>query len=69
MLRLTARPRQLCDGLSRRAFFRVGGTAAVGLQLGLADVLRAATGRGRAKSLILFALEGGPSHIDLFAAR
>lgn len=50
---------------SRRAFLRVGAAAPLGLSL--AHLLRAAeTGRGRARSLIVFALEGGPSHIDLW---
>jgi hypothetical protein len=64
MLRVTAGERRLCDGLSRREFLRVGGAAALGL--GLPDLLRAATGRAKAKSLIFFALEGGPAHQDLW---
>jgi hypothetical protein len=38
----------------------------MGLGLSLPGLLGAAAGRGRVKSLILFALEGGPSHIDLW---
>ena len=64
MLRITAGGGRLCDGRSRREFLRVG--AASWLGLGLADVLRAAEGRAKAKSLILFALEGGPAHQDLW---
>src|SRR5262245_3181756 len=66
MLRLLASRSTLCDGLSRRTFLRVGAAGGVGLSLGLPNLLRAASGRPRAKSLILFALEGGPSHIDLW---
>jgi hypothetical protein len=64
MLGISAGVRRLCDGTSRREFLRVGGAAAIGL--GLPDLLRAAMGRARAKSLILFALEGGPAHQDLW---
>ena len=67
MLRLSANPRRLCDGVGRRAFLRVGAAGLIGL--GLPDLLRlraAAASRPRAKSLIFFALEGGPSHIDLW---
>jgi hypothetical protein len=64
MLRVTAGERRLCDGLSRREFLRVGGAAALGL--GLPDLLRAASGRAKARSLIFFALEGGPAHQDLW---
>jgi hypothetical protein len=65
MLRLTAGERRLCDGLSRRTFLRVGAASAIGL--GLPDLLRASpAGRAKAKSVILFLMEGGPSHIDLW---
>src|SRR5262249_38274067 len=66
MLRLTADARSPDGRPSRRTFLRVGGTGAIGLGLSLSDVLGAAAGRARAKSLILFALAGGPSHIDLW---
>lgn len=52
---------------SRRAFLRVGSTGILGLSL--PELLRASEAVGprpRAKSLIVFALEGGPSHIDLW---
>ena len=58
---------------SRREFLRVGGGSLLGF--GLADLLkadsllrvpRAAPGFGRAKSVVLIFLQGGPSHIDLF---
>ncbi|MDB5353510.1 MAG: hypothetical protein JWN86_4757 [Planctomycetota bacterium] len=64
MLTLNAGNRRLCDGVNRRAFLRVG--AAGGIGLALPDLLRAAIGRSRAKSIILFALEGGPAHQDLW---
>jgi hypothetical protein len=64
MLRITAGIRRLCDGLSRRELLRVGGAGLLGLNLPI--LLRAAEKGAKAKSLILFALEGGPSHIDLW---
>jgi len=67
-----------CDGITRRELLRVGGSALLGLTL--ADVLSlqqtaAASGQsstshgpgfGRAKSVILLYLQGGPSHLDLW---
>jgi hypothetical protein len=67
MLRITAGNRRLCDGLNRRDVLSVGAAGLLGL--GLPDLLRAATQPGpkpRAKSLILFFLEGGPAHQDLW---
>ena len=64
MFRITAENRRLCDGLSRRDILRVGGAGLLGLSL--PDVLRAESGKGRAKSLIVFALEGGPAGQDLW---
>src|SRR5437763_118091 len=65
MLRITAGNRRLCDGLSRREVLRVGGAGLIGLSL--PDLLRAATERApKAKSLIVFFLEGGPAHQDLW---
>ena len=67
MLRLTTRPLQLCDRLSRRELLRVGGLGVMGL--GLADVLRheaaAATAAStappaKARSCIVLFLMGGP---------
>jgi hypothetical protein len=73
MLHLTANPRRLCDGLSRREFLRVGGLAPVGLGLGqlLGHEARAARQtppklKPRAKSVLIIFMEGGPSHIDLW---
>ncbi len=64
MFRITAGNRRLCDGLSRRDVLRVGGAGLLGLSL--PDLLRADSGKGRAKSLIVFALEGGPAGQDLW---
>ena len=65
MLRILAGDRRLCDGLSRRELLRVGGAGLLGLSL--PGLLQAAQGgRVRAKSMILFFLEGGPAHQDLW---
>ncbi len=64
-----------CDGVTRRELLRVGGSAFLGLSL--ANLFRlqanAATatksggpGFGKAKSVILLYLQGGPSHLDLW---
>src|ERR1051325_2065453 len=64
-----------CDGLSRREFLRVGGAGLLGLSLGDIMRLQAASvthapaiknGGGQAKSVIMFSLQGGPSHIDIW---
>jgi uncharacterized protein (DUF1501 family) len=65
MLSITAGHRRLCDGLSRREVLRVGGASLLGLTL--PGLLQARTNvRARAKSVILFFLEGGPAHQDLW---
>ncbi len=68
----------LCDrrpGITRRDLLRVGGTGMLGLTLGSMFRLKARaeeTGRsggpgwGKAKSVILCYLQGGPSHLDLW---
>jgi hypothetical protein len=65
-----------CDGITRRELLRVGGSALLGLSLadlfGMRATLRAGEqaaggpGFGKAKSIILLYLQGGPSHIDLW---
>ena len=65
-----------CDGVSRRDFMRVGGSAVLGLNLagllGMSSSARASgltgggPGFGKAKSVILLYLQGGPSHLDLW---
>jgi hypothetical protein len=64
-----------CDGVTRRELLRVGGSALLGLSL--ADLFAAqkasaakpsngGPGFGKAKSVILLYLQGGPSHLDLW---
>jgi len=58
MLRITAEKRRLCDGVRRRDVLWVGTASLLGLRL--PRLLQARTqGRVRAKSAILFVLEGG----------
>jgi len=70
--------KDLCDKhlkVSRRELLRVGGSAMLGLSLGSLLQLQAQAnnaggtggpGWGKAKSIILVYLQGGPSHIDLW---
>jgi hypothetical protein len=68
-----------CDGITRRDLLRVGGSAILGVTL--ADILglqklqakqverqeiKDGPGFGKAKSVILLYLQGGPSHLDLW---
>ncbi len=63
-----------CDGITRRELLRVGGSAMLGLTLAdLFGAQRATAGQtgggpgfGKAKSVILLYLQGGPSHLDLW---
>lgn len=65
-----------CDGITRRELLRVGGSAVLGLSLAnlLGNQARSAEkakqeggpGFGKAKSVILCYLQGGPSHLDLW---
>ena len=67
MLRLTAGHRRLCDGVRRREFLRVGAAGMIGLTL--PDLIKAASAtaaRAKARSCVLFFLEGGPAHQDLW---
>lgn len=79
MLRLQgALAKDLCDshlGVSRRDVLRVGGSGLLGLSLGNLLQLQArategkavtAPGWGKAKSVIMVYLQGGPSHLDLW---
>src|SRR5437763_37591 len=70
-----AASRDTCDGITRRDLLRVGGSAVFGITLGNLFGLQAATaaegkaggpGFGKAKSVILLYLQGGPSHLDLW---
>src|SRR5262245_54916303 len=67
--------RDTCDGITRRDLLRVGGSAVLGLTLadifGLQKTAAAndaagGPGFGRAESVILLYLQGGPSHLDLW---
>jgi hypothetical protein len=70
--------RDLCDPHlrpTRRDFLRVGGSGMLGLSLGSMLNLRAQAanteigggpGWGKAKSIIMVYLQGGPSHLDLW---
>ena len=82
MFRLPGAPaKDLCDshlGATRRDFLRVGGSGMLGLtlnQLFRAQAAAEATGAGggpgwgKAKSVILVYLQGGPSHLDLWAPK
>src|SRR5262245_9083470 len=72
------RAKDLCDpqlGMSRRALLRVGGSSLLGLTLGSMFKLqsRAAetgaaggSGWGKARSVVMIYLQGGPSHLDLW---
>ncbi len=55
-----------CDGIHRRDFLRAGALTAFGLTMG--DALRArahgAAAEGKARSVILLWMSGGPSHMD-----
>ncbi len=67
-----------CDGVTRRDLMRVGGSAVLGLSLANLFALQGSAtannkestsegkGFGKAKSVILIYLQGGPSHLDLF---
>ncbi|MCC9606734.1 DUF1501 domain-containing protein [Blastopirellula sp. JC732] len=69
--------KDVCDrhlGPTRRDLLRVGGSAFLGLTLGQTLQMQSASaasessgaGWGRAKSVIMVYLQGGPSHIDLW---
>src|SRR5687767_387907 len=62
---------RLCDGLTRRAFLRVGAVGAAGLTLptllhGRAHANSRADGFGRARRCLLLFLTGGPPQLDTF---
>ena len=70
MLRILGNRTRLCDGMSRREMMRVGGLSLFS-GMTLPRLLRAASAAepsrpGTAKSVILFNLLGGPSHMDMF---
>jgi hypothetical protein len=55
---------RLCDGLTRREWMRVGGLSLLA-GLTLPRLLRGRTAPGKARSIIMFNLLGGPSHQDM----
>ena len=64
-----------CDGITRRELLRVGGSAVFGFSLAnlfgwqratAAEGAGGGAGFGKAKSVILLYLQGGPSHLDLW---
>ena len=79
-IRVTGQPgKDLCDshlGVTRRDVLRVGGSSVLGVSLGSMLKMQAASaadeavggapGWGKAKSVILCYLQGGPSHLDLW---
>jgi len=71
MLRITSGRSTLCNGLSRRELFQVGSAGLLGLGLpGWLQAEEQAKRRGGRdspiRSVILFFLEGGPAHQDLW---
>ncbi|MBT5019123.1 DUF1501 domain-containing protein [bacterium] len=77
MIRVPGQPgKDMCDshlGVNRRDVLRVGGSGVLGLSLGSLLQLQSAQannnipkGAGKAKSIILCYLQGGPSHLDLW---
>ena len=70
MLRILGRSKKTCDGITRRDLMQVGGLSLFG-SMTLPRLLRAvensaARPDGTAKSVIMFNLLGGPSHMDMF---
>src|SRR3954470_10381356 len=73
-----AQDKATCDGMTRRELLRVGGSALMGLSLADLFYLQARASEnpapaanhgprfGRARSIILLYLQGGPSHLDLW---
>ena len=73
MLNLVSPSPRRCDGLSRRSFFKAGSLGLAGVNLGLADLLRAraiAAENGRPgpadRSVVLVWLDGGPPQHETY---
>ncbi|HUY88285.1 MAG TPA: DUF1501 domain-containing protein [Pirellulales bacterium] len=67
MLSILGRGAKTCDGVSRREVLRAGALSFGGALLSAPEISAAAAkSAARAKSVVLFNLFGGPSHIDMF---
>ncbi|MBX9679414.1 MAG: DUF1501 domain-containing protein [Gemmataceae bacterium] len=69
MLRIPGPAARMCDGLSRRAFLKIGAFSFGAASLSLADVFRAEAQNGVAsthRSVINIFLAGGPPHQDMW---
>lgn len=69
MLTMLGQASRFCDGVSRRAFLKIGGLGLGAATLSLADILRAETlaGTGSShKAVINIFLGGGPPHQDMW---
>ena len=68
MLEIGSFPNRDCEGVSRRAFLSAGTALpfALGLPKTLSGFARKSNSAGKAKSVMLIWLGGGPSHLDLF---
>ncbi len=68
MLSICGRPRQTCDGISRRALIQAGGAGLFGLSLPklLAAESQISDSKPKAKSVIFLLLFGGPSQLETF---
>src|SRR5690349_9605706 len=68
MITIQGAPHRLCNGVSRRDALKIGTLGIAGFTL--ADVLQlkaeAAPARGKATSIIMIHLSGGPSHVDTY---
>jgi hypothetical protein len=69
MLTIEGRTQRFCDGVSRRAFLKIGALGIGASALSLADILRAEAKAGSSsphKAVINIYLGGGPSHQDMW---
>src|SRR5216110_2427813 len=67
MLLLGRARQRTCQGMTRRAFLQIGGSAVLGLSLADLLRLRATTGsapHGPARAMIFLWLWGGPAQLD-----
>ena len=66
MLRILGSPKKACDGTTRRELLQVGALSLFGTLHRPLLHARGAQPTGKAKSVILIDLFGGPSHLDMF---